>query len=1044
MNHPKPAPTGTPLTPAEKQSIVRFLGAVKKALQLDGLGANQSAEDKIVVENASKLLSLTGLGTQAMLSERMESDVKNGVISQDRRKEIAAAFENNDFYKIVGDAESKYHTPKKHCIGFPLREMYMERAAKVGLDSEATTYLSGLLDEFLPRVEQFSKNFKAVDADNFMAQWYRGKFTYHNSVFSDPDDIKTFKIFIAANMSHLGTIEHRLPPETILSAVGSLGDRLGAREQEIAAKEREDQQHRQERNAAAQEAKEQQERYAAEQRENEAKAALARARQEHEEHLAFMAEFQPYHKTPAAAGIYRELSHYAKGSSKNAKEAATMKHAIDSTIGAFDIRNNSVKTLGDIVFSKSSLLQTARAFDVEAQISTNGAKKQTDYPENTVVSKTTIERLKQLYTSSVGVRHIIDGMLENDTGIILLASLTRSPSRSKNYASFITKEQRILAAAQEKVDALQEPLKDFTEDDLKELADDPQVKTLRAAQEKLAETQRDIAHARKDLAKEIRLVVQGRRLKDIESADVPEIKESTDQDINVPETWKEAMGDEFHAEQPENQKYVRILSNSVPYKFIEIKRSAGLSTVTKMLAELRVECAQHETNMELIRKLGDEAGFQIVFGEEGTRLVHTEYGISASLEGKEADQTTALVDAQAAFEAKALQQQVLLEAAAKVGITIDGVDDDGRATGPIKLAHPECGEVTLAPRGYLSANGTTTIEGWLDQIQRKQTLPDIESLTEDQTPKEREKPIALNLDPKKTLIVFDANTLDTLSAPRNDNGRTWLDLIKCTARLPNVTVIIPSTIADWELRGMIATYDEDGRRDELEQQATHIREREAIDSFLSSASRATVHPDGKTDYQEGANKNIIIMDTPATRELYDHIREIQSEPNAQVRRERFHNEIYKNDEGEKAIDRILQGIPFDNPFVVISDDTRYFKHAPRTTGKGMPVAQASTSQYIRAESLAREPELRQMLKESDPVTFHRIIRDIDDHLSNKNDRMLTLHHNRAGMYENGKKGPAQKIEDVIEAGVSENRSNDGEKRGWVARTSTPPTRAQHR
>jgi len=161
----------------------------------------------------------------------------------------------------------------------------------------------------------------------------------------------------------------------------------------------------------------------------------------------------------------------------------------------------------------------------------------------------------------------------------------------------------------------------------------------------------------------------------------------------------------------------------------------------------------------------------------------------------------------------------------------------------------------------------------------------------------------------------------------------------------------------------------------------------------------------------------------------------------------FQDEIYKKDEGEKAINRILKDMPFKAPAMIVSDDMNYFKTtAPLASGQGMPVGQTSTGCYLDAEIRAREPVLRNMLKETDRLSVYRIGEEINAHWAQYRleDYKYLNGHSERGQYAktNGHDEP-EHIYSLIGRGHLQAQYNGSHKNGNGA-TSVPPDAGDHK
>jgi hypothetical protein len=123
-------------------------------------------------------------------------------------------------------------------------------------------------------------------------------------------------------------------------------------------------------------------------------------------------------------------------------------------------------------------------------------------------------------------------------------------------------------------------------------------------------------------------------------------------------------------------------------------------------------------------------------------------------------------------------------------------------------------------------------------------------------------------------LVLDSCTLEDLSAPRGANNKSWLDLIRLAAMLPNVRIVIPSVIADYEMRGLIPQQrlGEDGKVKYTI--FDHLTEKKnsstSIAEFLGEASRVHIDATGKAISLAG-NPKIVIVESADQHQFYKDV-----------------------------------------------------------------------------------------------------------------------------------------------------------------------------
>ncbi len=729
---------------------------------------------------------------------------------------------------------------------------------------------------------------------------------------------------------------------------------------------------------------------------------VARTEIDRKKREAFMAKPQPYkfNEGGIAHELRTTLHDYADNQTDQISNYAQILVAlIDKVALGLDCRSEGVEALGAMLFSAANISALATAFEAANPISGKRVPP-------LIASPATAAQLRTLYNFAPAVQRTIDMLLEQPDSIMLLAPLTRPLERCRNYARYLLANERALIPIRKRITDAEAQLQDFSAEDLAGLTDEPEIVTLNKARADYVNKQAEMESVREALADEIRKSFQGLNPKKIPSATVPIAELALQAKLELPPKWLKAMNGEFHPQPSEDNKYVLIASNDFPYKYVPIKLTAGEEAFDRTLRTLRVECEQHRANLDALRELGEFSGFQLINQDGKTILRHPDYGIERILEGTEIEQTKTLLTAKGQFEERKLQQQSIVEMALQAGLKV--------------------------PQSkYFSADDFRILQNQLDalqEIQQSLQAPPLESELDvsGKTSNTTWQPNG------ETMLIFDASVLSKLAVPRGDNDHTWLDIIKCTARLPNIKVIIPAVIADWELQGKISVYDKEGNRTGFEQVDSRFQKRghrlhyvaEPIAKFLQSASRAKIETDGTVSLEPGANSNIIIMETEGDKELYDRIRNIINQPGGdQI--EAFQKYIHKQDEGEKATNRILAEMPHELAAMIISDDNNYFCNpnapvrAPLTTGRGMPVGQSGLGCYLEAELRYRERLLRKSLTVNKRLTLYNLGNEINAYWEQirPDDYVYFGNYSQCGQYAtpNGKK--ADYIHHLIETGV---------------------------
>ncbi len=839
----------------------------------------------------------------------------------------------------------------------------------------------------------------------FMEQWARGEFTYKPSVFKNREELTVFCAKMTYRLFSYFPSPYTHDLKAHMRTAGTkLFERLLAREQELWKMEADRQV-----NADAQ-----------------AKAARDLAEKQKELALKRQAELianpQPHNYSNESLDILGQLSLHSQTTASNSKNAARLLDIVRDAHGMLDVRDSKVQELGDILFSTYNLTTAAKAFGLEKQ-----AKNFRSDHAFIVGSQSIV--LSNLYKSSPEVRHIVDTLMQQDDGILLLATLLRDEQRSKNYAAYRMQSRPALTALRQDVDTKAAALHGLTrEETLKDFAEDTEVVNFKTARNNLATKIRQTKRARKDLEAEIRQVLQGHE--PAASAALPIIEAGTD---TLQPGWLSTLKEEgFRAEATPHRKFFRVCSIAYPHLHFDIKNSDA-EGFNRGLSTLRILSSQHEPNVKLSNELVNECGF--IENDAAKTLCHPEYGIEIS-SVEDVNLPQALCKARERFEAEAFKQEAMMGSIRRTGIVIESSNTPHG--GQFTLRHPEFGSVQVAQRGYFREEDFASTQQLLNRIIAKQSAQTSAAPARNLPAKSKTVPGTIwTPEPGQTMLLYDSTTLKNLSATRKRMpGNNWLDLIECSSSLPNVMVMVPSRIADWEMQGRIPVFDASGKRKGFEQiderfdddahplYASHMPVRQ----LLKTAARARLTPDGhfimepRTD--KTINPNLIVIDLPGDRrELYDTLHQIHQSPK-HLQTQRTQEVSQGHHHGDNALTELAQALPANVGAIIISDDFDYFQHhAPHTTDKGMPIGHASTTSYLEAEFAAHAPDLRSSLGEKEALTLSRVIDEIKEYWVQHNDDERILQrilrpYSTSGRHASPKQQPAHKISDIIRSGVN--------------------------
>jgi len=816
---------------------------------------------------------------------------------------------------------------------------------------------------------------KAKDID-LIQQWANGELDYSVPIFTSEDDVVLFFNDFQLALLDDSELKKKYPEmrEDALKGLPIFRDKMVKHESMLKEQALEHAKQEEERirlSIEFQKQFEEEERLRAlEQEERAQKLAIEKALEEERAHEVFMSEHRPYVFEGGVEDAYKALVSFGKTTAQRSGRARLFADILKEVSQTLDIRDNGVREIGDILFSDGNLLTGIKAFDLDKQIS------QTSIANGD--QKSRLETLQSIYAGSGHVRTTFTYLTSQDSGVFLLAALSLEAKRARSYASFLFNSYNKLEPFYQKIREFEQGISDFSVEDQAECRKDADYESLILdLEEKRLALKMD--ETREQLVDEISPIFQGTKPKSIAVYDIPEIART--EKISLPEKWLKLLKQNFHiAPSPNGDKYIQIHSNRVPLKFFDIKVSAGIQTLQSELARLRERASLHQANLETIKNLTGQYGFQMRRGERGLELLHSEYNIHVSLELNELEKTKAFDIAYEKFQSRQYQQKSMLQTALSFGVDIGGIDEEFNALDEVYLKYGNLKGVTIAPRGYFSSDDFKAIQTLLNQIETNHSASDVKPLSEDIV---EENCIIDNWEPESGshIFFFDTVTLNKLAATRGNNGHAWLDIIKCTAGLPDTKVIIPSIVADWEAQGKIPSLDQDRAFDQIDKRYVregYVHEASAspIAKFLSTASRVCV-ANGQMQLQQNANPNIIIMDTDGDEDLYERIREIEKLQNGE-RSQAYQEQVHGKGEGEAAINRAIRRLERTKvSMTIVSDDIQYFKNgAPQKACDGSKINHLSTASYLGREIQKHESFLRARLRERSTISLHRIGEEI--------------------------------------------------------------------
>lgn len=965
-----------------------------------------------------------------ILELQIDRDLADENISRDMANKIRKSFIDEIKFLFMAPFNDHNSFEKHYAI---IRDIIRQELKLTTISQEAKNYVLQCYNNSSEVLSKYFECARVVSAEDLFSQLTNGRLTYTSPIFTSisPREFIHFAFLTRNAIQRFNNVGE----EERISATAAIVARLEEHEKMLIDKKAARQANKGERKAAGKAVSARMETTRADW---EATETQRRAVEKQERHTAFMAVPQRYALDREALQIWTQIQNFASSTARDAKNASILVSTISQeeqkvkSVGGvpFDIRHDDIKELGDVLLSASNLLQAARAYSADnnlrdAKIIIPHINKSGEY-------------LRGLYRSYDSVSRAVDALLQSNDGIVLLASLLLPQSTCKAYASSLRANLSQYNTLQKKIEAFEAQLEGLDGDEEALMRDvlqqDENYQALLAKRNHTF-----IDNNRETLEFQIRQVLQGRAAKKVASANFIAADEEPEKTKKLPVGWSPNSGDDIAVKaHPDDTQSVLIISTDYPFIQRTVQRTASGKALKRTIEEVRAQCAQYTANEELMKPLIEEEGFKITSQENIKVILHPEYAISIPFHRDENSETRQLLDAIALCAERKLQQESIFRTAIECGIAVSQ-DPQTRA---ITLAHHDdrLGTITIAPRGYLSKDDFDTIEAWIARVSvQPETSQTQEAIEEEHTEANHEvwKP-----EESQTFVIFDATTLSRLSSSR-DNGRTWLDIIKQTSKLPNVKVVIPSVIAFWEMQGKIPLFDAEGKISGFEQvnsnysHSGHFLHHIAseTENFLQAAPIVHINADGTTHVaQEGISKNIVVMQTDGDKALYDRIRDIHAKSDSyNILNSRLDAEIYGKDEGENSISRILKEVPFGCAALVVSDDLKFLRDKlPFQTGQKKPVSAAGTNTYIDAALAADAFGLQKKLGLRTVPTLSAIGGQIAafqaEHRAERGKLFMATHSGRGGG--DGIK-PGKSVYEIIAAGVKKTKNM------WAIRTIRP-------
>lgn len=383
---------------------------------------------------------------------------------------------------------------------------------------------------------------------------------------------------------------------------------------------------------------------------------------------------------------------------------------------------------------------------------------------------------------------------------------------------------------------------------------------------------------------------------------------------------------------------------------------------------------QYNKSLEVLEK---QHGFRLERSDAELLLSQKDYGITERIPAdgslSPAECAKRIQDIVSRAEEKWLEAEEVYEQLPKNGFTkTNEVTQEGITTETWShdtLPSP----ITVTLHGELKRldkAGMETIERVIKQLHTPSPVTS--------TKKERTTPQSKVPPKQQATLVFDSSIF-------NAHNQTLLDMISLSTAHPGVAdVVIPSIVADWELRGRITYTDKEGklvtlRADEEfnDPKNSKFSLKKGRDSLLSEASRYRL--DSTTGEQclvtQGSNPHLIICETDIDRHFMRAAKEIMDNPKLTapykpVAIRNLADKMAKDywnhtgaDLGELSMLAAARQWNAAGQAYLICNDITFLRQLPTDllTKNGMPIGDAKLRGYLKAELDSRGEVIRPLL-----------------------------------------------------------------------------------
>jgi len=144
---------------------------------------------------------------------------------------------------------------------------------------------------------------------------------------------------------------------------------------------------------------------------------------------------------------------------------------------------------------------------------------------------------------------------------------------------------------------------------------------------------------------------------------------------------------------------------------------------------------------------------------------------------------------------------------------------------------------------------------------------------------------------RKSELVVDTSALLHLKSPRSRSQDTWLDLLRLVPLAESTVerIVVPSIVADWEIRNAILRYAQNGVV--LDPVAGKRIRDDAPARFFNNATRVRIEEDGTETLIHKGNPKLVIIDSPYQQALYDQLRDWKKETEENIQHKKSKNTL---------------------------------------------------------------------------------------------------------------------------------------------------------